>query len=292
MKNLKIFAFLFLAGMTHAMAAQGQTAFPDQQQLILRHSVPVRIEARKDPDLRAAWTLIDAGSYKEAHEHLNKAANRDRVVAFYVLGLLYLRGYGVDADADIAMSYFKKGAARNHGLSKVMMAEMYYRGYKGKPDLPEAIRLLKDAAEHEGKAMFLLGRLYATGEGLPKNTHKAMNYYERAARAGYYPAATYLGHMFYENGQGKDLKKARSWFQRNANAEGDPEGLYYYGIMQARGEGGRVDLQGGYIALALSYALGYEPALPERDQLATKLTPEQRAIGDRFVRELIADTLK
>jgi uncharacterized protein len=63
--------------------------------------------------------------------------------------------------------------------------------------------------------MYRLGRMYATGDGVPKDEKEALNWYEKAAAAGNAEAMYDVGRA-YENGSGvrEDVQKAVDWYDQ------------------------------------------------------------------------------
>src|SRR5688572_29633018 len=65
------------------------------------------------------------------------------------------------------------------------LAVMHLRGDMPHPSVPEALRLMRRAADHGFvTAMFGLGRLYEDGEVVPTDLAQAHRWYLRAAEAG------------------------------------------------------------------------------------------------------------
>jgi len=71
---------------------------------------------------------------------------------------------------------------------------------------------LKAAKLGHANAQFILGEMYANGEGVPKDDVEAMRWYRKAAEQGYVTAQFYLG-LMYASGEGvpRDRIEAYMW---------------------------------------------------------------------------------
>jgi len=101
-----------------------------------------------------------------------------------------------------------------------------------------ALRQLQSLAE-QGNAVAEsdLGRLYYSGEGVPKDPVEAVKWFRKAADQGYANAQSNLGYM-YHNGEGvpKDSAEAVKWWRKAAD-QGYANAQANLGYMYARGEG-------------------------------------------------------
>jgi uncharacterized protein len=62
-------------------------------------------------------------------------------------------------------------------------------------------------------ALFLLGRQYASGKGVPQDYSEAMIWFQRVAEQGHPVAELYLGVMYAEGrGVPQDYVRAHMWF--------------------------------------------------------------------------------
>ena len=125
------------------------------------------------------------------------------------------------------------GLARNYldvvvtdpRLNGVQRARAYY--YRGYAFLAEGLYL--SAAQDYERALELdpgnstvlaeLGRLYANGDGVDKNTATAFKLFLKAARGGNDTARLYVGYALLTGiGAATDVPKARYWLRESANA--------------------------------------------------------------------------
>ena len=149
-------------------------------------------------------------------------------------------------------------------------------------DLTPEERLSKtkrDARAGHAGAQSLLGVMYATGDGVPKDSAKAVEWYQKAAAQGNADAQNNLGAQYF-NGDNvpKDLAKAVEWFQKAA-AQGNAIAQYLLGRMYWLGEGVSKNHVLAYAWLNLSAAQGFDAAKELRDRVENELTPAQRGEG-------------
>ncbi|MFT4561326.1 MAG: TPR repeat protein [Gammaproteobacteria bacterium] len=125
------------------------------------------------------------------------AAEQGSELAQYNLGSFYLRGEGVDQDLERAVEWFE--TAGDSGLTRafVRLAELYGTGGEGiEKDSAIAAKYLVQAAEKgDGRAQYLLGNMFAEGEGVAKDYVKAYAWCGTAAGNGMRLAVTCFEHM-------------------------------------------------------------------------------------------------
>jgi TPR repeat protein len=175
---------------------------------------------------------------------------------------------GVRVDKiDVEKAY---GPCSRIAMSAHATAIDYYRlgrvAYAKKSDM-EAVKWFRKAADQDYVlAQYILGVLYANGEGVSKSTSTAVEWYRKAADQGYVNAQFKLGYLYYEgegvaneqhpkggdqslaaaadflgvisDGEGvaKNASTAAEWFRKAAD-HGEPGSQYYLGVMYSNGEG-------------------------------------------------------
>ena len=141
-------------------------------------------------------------------------------------------------------------------------------------DLTETRRL---AAQGDVTAQFNLGVRYDDGRGVQQDHAEAVRWYRMAADQGEAAAQFNLG-VSYSNGEGvlKDDAEAVRWF-RLAAEQGFAEAQYNLGLMYATGEGVPEDYVVAYAWWNLAAAQGNEMAMEYKDDIRTRMTPDQIA---------------
>jgi len=125
------------------------------------------------------------------------------------------------------------------------------------------------AAEYE------VYRMYLGGEGVPRNDSEARTWLRRSAEHGNAEAQYELA-MALHDGRGvvQDYERALKWMQAAAS-NGHAPAQYGLGLMYRNGVGIPPDLVKAYIWLNLAAAQGFEGAIPLRDTVLSRLTPEE-----------------
>jgi uncharacterized protein len=146
-------------------------------------------------------------------------------------------------------------------------------------DYATALRLYLHLAEQgDASAEYEVGRIYANGNGVPRSTAEALEWFRLAADQGDSGAQDMVG-TSYVNGEGvpKNYAEAVKWFRRSAD-QGDAIGQYQLGVMYHNGQGVPPDDAEAAKWLRLSAAQNYADA---RDKLASL-----------YRKGLVADTLE
>jgi len=106
---------------------------------------------------------------------------------------MYSNGESVNVDYQQAVYWYKKSASQNFPPAQFRLGEMYYFAKGGLPrDLAMAVTLIQKSAEHgDPEAQLDLAMLNGTGEGLPKDTEKALLWIARAKQGGHDMALYY-----------------------------------------------------------------------------------------------------
>jgi uncharacterized protein len=94
------------------------------------------------------------------------------------LGLMYARGKGVLQNDAVAVTWYRKAAARHYAPAESNLGFMYLQGRGVPADTKEAAKLFRKAAKTgNGAAQYNLGLLYYLGSGvcgrcLPRCPHQ------------------------------------------------------------------------------------------------------------------------
>jgi TPR repeat protein len=102
--------------------------------------------------------------------------------------------------------------------------------------------------------------MYSSGQGVPKDLAKALQWNLKAAASGSIMAENNLGFIYEHGGlSGKpDLTEALKWY-RKAAEQGLPQAEYNLGLLYRDGRGVAKDLEASRRLLAQAAAHGYEP---------------------------------
>jgi TPR repeat protein len=169
-----------------------------------------------------------------------------------------VKGSAEIAPSDVATAIkFCKTAS---GASRRALFELG-RAYAANRQLAEAVAAYRKAADKgSSAAMVALGRLLATGSGVPKDEAQARKLFERAAQAGNARAAADLMALANSSGTPTDPAEARALLTKAAEAN-SAEAQYQLGIMYAEGTGGPKDDVAARALFEKAAAQGHAEAL-------------------------------
>ncbi len=123
---------------------------------------------------------------KMALSYLKTAADNGFTEAKYYLGIMYLRGIGIDKSAEKALSYFEEAAEKDYAPALSQIAYIYFNGNGVDVDYVQAVYYEKlAAAQGYAPSQINLGYLYENGLGVEKNLETALSYYKLAAQSSY-----------------------------------------------------------------------------------------------------------
>ena len=202
-------------------------------------------------DYEMAVRAVHLGDYTTAFREFERLAKRGDPEGQNGLGVLYVRGWGVEQDLSKALNLFHKSAKQGHR-----------------------------AAENN------LGEMYMTGLGVPKDYAKAFDWCWRAALKGDPDAQNNLGVMFAEGlGVEEDNALAMYWFQKSAK-QGNVEAQANVGHLYRTGDGVKRDYLLAYAWYGIAAAGGLDMGVQLRDSVATFLTEEEIEKGREIARDM------
>ncbi len=185
-------------------------------------------EAVDRGDLRASYHLgllyKDMENYISAKYYLEKA--QDEVVnSYFVLGLLYLDGLGVEQDLEKARDYFEKAREGNIASASYFLGELYLDQFGIGYDFEKGIMYLEEAASRGSEEAYsAISRAYidkpASDIEREKNLKKAEEYLQKTS--GLQKAIGYqsLGMAYMCSGLPDAAAKAMECFNKE-NETGD-----------------------------------------------------------------------
>lgn len=124
---------------------------------------------------------------------LATAAQAGIPLALYNLGLMFLKGDGIEEDLTKARVCFETGAQAGDLDCQCELAIMLQQGEGGEADVARAFREASTAAASgSAKGQFLLGCYYAQGMGVAANEEEAIRFIGMSAAQQYQPALDML----------------------------------------------------------------------------------------------------
>ena len=174
-------------------------------------------------------------SYAEALKYFALAAEQNSGEAYLAMAKMYENAIGVEKDAKKAVEYYTAAVNLNNAEAQYIVGNAYYQLRTNANYAVYCLRL--SARQLNPNALYLMAKMYETGDVLGKNPQLAFLYYVAAADNGC-DAAQYLVGQKYYFGQGveKSSSKALPYFERAA-ANGNADAQYYAGITYYFGEG-------------------------------------------------------
>ncbi|RYD23809.1 MAG: trypsin-like serine protease, partial [Verrucomicrobiaceae bacterium] len=150
-------------------------------------------------------------------DSVRKSAEEGDVNAMYSLAQVYEKGNGVKVDPVQAMRWYEAAARKNH--YSIDFLGMKCLTGEGVPKNPKkGVEWAKKAAERGStRNMMLLADLYASGKHVPTSGAEAARWYEKAALMGDADAMAELGVM-YTNGKGVPKEYVTGYMWANAAA--------------------------------------------------------------------------
>ena len=154
-----------------------------------------------------------------------------------------------------------------------------------------AFREFKTLAEQgDVSAQFLIGAMYAEGEGVARDYGEALSWFLKAAEQGSAQGQFGLAAL-YDQGTGVqvDIAEALKWYRKSA-MQGYDRAMLNLGALYKTGSGVPQDYVLAHMWYNLAAARGNEKAEKNREILENRMTPEQIAEAQRFAREWRPET--
>ena len=168
-------------------------------------------------NLERGLTAYSQKKYEKAARYFEKAKDAGMPEAMFVLGNMYINGFGVPLNITTAISYYRRAAEEQYTPALYTLALLYMEGSLVVQDTALAHVYISKAAENgDVEAMTTLATWYERGYLGGGKADLAVSWYKKAAKLGDTNAQTALS-LFYARGMyglKKDYKEAAYW--RNA----------------------------------------------------------------------------
>jgi predicted alpha/beta-hydrolase family hydrolase len=131
----------------------------------------------------------------------------------------------------------RASTAKGDAIAQFNLGKIYAHGQGVPRDYAEAVRWYRKAADQgDAGAQYALGFMYRKGQGVPQDSAETARWYRKAAGQGDAHAQYALGHM-YHNGQGvpQDSAEAIRWCRKAAD-QGDANAQYALGFTYHKGQ--------------------------------------------------------
>ena len=154
------------------------------------------------------------GEYRLAEAEFRRLADAGDARGQNGLGVLYLRGTGVEQDLARAVRWFRRAARRGYHAAQTNLGLLYENGWGVPHDEEQAYRwYMRAAVQGDVEAQTAVALMLAQGRGTREDQRAAFHWLERAARQGHVEAWVHIGHM-YRAGDGvvRDRIASYAWY--------------------------------------------------------------------------------
>jgi TPR repeat protein len=222
-------------------------------------------------DAQAAY---GRGDFATALKLYRPLAQRGDARAQDAIGGMYERGEGgLPKDTAEALQWFKM--AENERLA--------LKAYND-ADYATASRIFRPLADRgQILAEYLIGLMYANGQGVPQDFAEAMKWHRRAANQGEAKAQFSVGVMYFKGlGTPTNHAEAFKWYRRAAE-QGDPTAQFNLGAMYDKGEVVKRDPVTALMFYDLAAVYAIKGAITAKARLKKSLSAAQVAEADKRV---------
>lgn len=151
-------------------------------------------------ELEDGFQAFTTGDYEQALRLWLPLAEKDNADAQYNLGILYMKGLGVEENLKTAFIWYKRAAANGHTDAMFNLGTMYNKGKVISRSPKDANKWWLKAAElGNAAAQFNIAVEYAYGNNLEKNITEAIKWWKKSASQGNKDARAAL-HRTYAEG--------------------------------------------------------------------------------------------
>ena len=155
-------------------------------------------------------------------EDLYHQAQNNNSYAQYRLGKMYLKGEGVEQDAEYGVRWLLKAIKQNNSYAEYLLGKVILKGEylpmdDNMPlDVYGAVELLLKSSDQGNEyASYTLGKIFIEGELLPQDIGTGFELLLKATEKNCIPAWYFLGKMFYMGiGVEKDIDAAIYYFEK------------------------------------------------------------------------------
>lgn len=213
----------------------------------------------------------------EALKWYEMAAEAGSGQGMFRLGYAAANGQSAPQDFGKAIEWFKNGAEKEISSCRACLGYMHWKGAGVPQNFDEATKWFNLAMETRGGntwAPFMLGIMAENGQGMPRDTEKAIAYYQSSAAQRYYHAKIRCGLLHQAGFEVPDYDEDLKWLTQG-DSTAHPVGQYLLGLSYKQGKGvPRDDRQ------ALQWFILAADELPsaasERNELAARLSMSEQ----------------
>lgn len=164
--------------------------------------------------LEQGFNAFKAGNYEEALRDWLPLAEKDNADAQYNIGILYMKGLGVEKNEKTAFIWYKRAAANGNTDAMYNLGIMYNQGRVVVRSTKDAVKWWQKSAELGNAAgQFNMGVVYAYGRSVKKDVNEAMKWWKKSAQQGNKDARAALYQVYTEGlfDIPADPQEAKKW---------------------------------------------------------------------------------
>ena len=117
-------------------------------------------------------------------EYMKKMADAGRPEAYVQLAEMFLHGWGVNKNVDMAMELYQRSADAGEITAYGFMGIVYYEGEDRPQDYKKAYELFMKAGEKSDEVLYKIGEMYRLGQYVKQDREKAREYYQKVVDKG------------------------------------------------------------------------------------------------------------
>jgi uncharacterized protein len=219
-----------------------------------------------------------------AFEEANAAAQKGVAEAQYRVAKMYATGKGVAENDSEAWKWFQKAADQGNADAQFMVAQRIFNGAGVPKNYDEGVKWYRKAAEQNHlESMLFIGLMYVEAEDI-RDLAQAKKWFRKAADQGSSLGEYYVGALTFSTGAvANDRKEGLKWLHKAADkSEGHAQNLL--GMIYRTGQGVPKDAARAHVLFILAAA--QVNRFPEAEmaqeacaELEVGMTPEQIAAG-------------
>lgn len=165
--------------------------------------------------IMALSMLLEQKNPEQAFYWFKKSADLNDVQGQMYTAAAYLFGFGVQKSEDKARQYYIGAAKQGNSIAQCQLAEYFLESRHGANKQLGMLWLNKSVAQQNPKAQLMLGKLYLTGDGVPKSPEEASKLIDQSLAQGFAPAMVQKGDMARA---ANDYAAAKDWYTKAINA--------------------------------------------------------------------------
>eukprot|EP01083_Nonionella_stella_P004230 12180_1 len=266
------------------LAGLYEDGVPEYLQQNVQLSIKWYHKAAAEGDLEAKNNLAvvllnnaDYGSkeYAQAVRMLSEAANDGYAASQNNLGHCFEFGKGVERDESKALDWYERSAAQGYGASFVNLGYLQIKRGHYEAAFKSFLKASKDDTNIE--SWYYLGLMHEKGYFVPRNTHLALEYFEKASKKGHQPSKLKIANCFFGGSGGSEHNYSKAFeIYRKLALNGNDVAANNLAIMYEEGFGVDVDQD----AAQMWYKMGAEQGNVDAQRNVERLNQQ---LGKRTV---------